>query len=263
MEQSMDAETSLPGSDRAGVLAYAAWRYGTRPEHLWQGLPGYAVLRHTENGKWYGVIMDVPRTKLGLPGPGRVDVLEVKADPVSGGSVQGMPGILPAYHMARGSWLSVLLDGSVPPVLVFSLLDGSFAATAPARRRTDPRDREVWLLPSNPHYFNLEAAFARSPTVRWQQRVKAAAGDMVYLYVTAPVCAVLYRCQVTRADIPWDYDDGRIHARRGMDLKLLTTYSPDVLPREKLQTYGVRAVRGPRHMPHRLACLLEETGGKP
>lgn len=256
MEQTISER--VPGSDRAGVLDYAGRRYGTRPDYPWQALPGYAVLRHRESGKWYGLIMDVPRDKLGLPGPGRVDVLEIKADPASGGSVQGLPGILPAYHMARSSWISVLLDGSVPPALVFTLLDGSYAATAPARRRTGPRDREVWILPANPRRFDLEAAFARSSTLRWQQRVKAAAGDSVYLYVTAPVCAVLYRCQVVRADIPWHYDDGHIHTQRGMDLELLQRYAPDFLPREKLQAYGVRTVRGARHLPHRLACLLEE-----
>lgn len=254
-------ETTMPtppASDRAGVLDYAARRYGTTPDYPWQALPRYAVLRHQGSGKWYGLIMDVPRDKLGLPGSGRVDVLEVKADPASGGSVMGMPGILPAYHMARNSWISVLLDGTVPPPLVFALLDSSYAATAPARRRAGPRDREVWIMPANPRYFDLEAAFARDPTLRWQQRVKAAVGDLVYLYVTAPVCAVLYRCKVVRADIPWHYDDGRIRTERGMDLQLLQRYTPDFLPREKLQAYGVRSVRGPRHLPHRLACLLEE-----
>lgn len=256
MEKTTSEKTR--NSDREGVLNYAAQRYGTTPDYLWQALPGYAVLRHRDSGKWYGLIMDVPRNKLGLPGPGRVDVLEVKGDPVSGGSVMGLPGILPAYHMAKGSWLSVLLDGSVPPALVFALLDGSYNATAPAQHRSKPRDREVWILPANPHYFDLEAAFAQSPTLRWQQRVKAAVGDIVYLYVTAPVCAVLYRCRVVRADIPWHYDDDRIRTERGMDLELQQRYAPDFLPREKLQSYGVRAVRGARRLPHRLACLLEE-----
>ena len=229
------------------------------PDYLWQALPGYAVLRHRDSGKWYGLIMDVPRNKLGLPGPGRVDVLEVKGDPVSGGSVMGLPGILPAYHMAKGSWLSVLLDGSVPPALVFALLDGSYNATAPAQHRSKPRDRG-----------GLDSTCQPPITLIWRQPlpralhcagssgVKAAVGDIVYLYVTAPVCAVLYRCRVVRADIPWHYDDDRIRTERGMDLELQQRYAPDFLPREKLQSYGVRAVRGARHLPHRLACLLEE-----
>lgn len=259
-------KTTFPNatsSDRAGVLFYAAQRYGTTADYPWQALPGSAVLRHHDSGKWYGLIMDVPRDKLGLPGPGRVDVLEVKADPASGGSVMGQPGILPAYHMARGSWISVLLDGTVPPALLFALLDGSYTATASTRRRAEPRDREVWIMPANPRYFDLEAAFAQGPTVRWQQRVKAAVGDIVYLYVTAPVCAVLYRCKVVRADIPWHYDDGRIRTEWGMDLELQQRYAPDFLPREKLLSYGVRSVRGPRHLPHRLAYLLEEAHHKP
>ena len=259
-------KTTFPkamSSDRAGVLDYAARRYGTTADYPWQTKPGHAVLRHRDNAKWYGLIMAVPRSKLGLPGPGMVDVLNVKVDAATNGSVMGLPGILPAYHMARGSWVSVLLDTTVPPALVFALLDGSYAATASTRRSSAPRDREVWIMPANPHYFDLEAAFAQSPTLRWQQRVNAAVGDIVYLYVTAPVCAVLYRCKVVRANISWHYDDGHIRTQRGMDLELQKRYTPDFLPRQKLQTYGVRSVRGPRHLPHRLACLLEETQPEP
>ena len=246
------------GSDRQAVFSYAAQRYGTQPEYLWTSFPGYAVLRHRDNGKWYGLIMDVPRSKLGLPGPGRVDVLEVKVDPAFGGGVSGQPGILPAYHMQRDSWCTVLLDGTVPPPLLFTLLDSSYAATAPARKRPGPREPQVWIVPANPHYYDVQAAFACQPVVRWKQSSAVAVEDRVYLYVTAPVCAVLYRCRAIRVDIPWHYDDGHVRTERAMDLEKLGEYAPDFLTRDKLKAYGVRAVRGPRRLPHRLACLLEQ-----
>ena len=55
-----------------------------------------------------------------------VDIIEIKCDPILSGSLTGGKGIRPAYHMKQGSWISVLLDGSVEKTLVFSLLDMSY-----------------------------------------------------------------------------------------------------------------------------------------
>ena len=98
---------------REDVFAYAYEQYGHRPDTPFSGLPGSAVLRHPENKKWYAVLLVVPREKLGLPGDGRAEVLNLKADPVMMGSLLLEPGILPAYHMQKASWVSVLLDGTV------------------------------------------------------------------------------------------------------------------------------------------------------
>ena len=44
-------------------------------------LPHNAVLRHPENRKWYAVLMQVSREKLGLAGAGPVDIVDLKCDP--------------------------------------------------------------------------------------------------------------------------------------------------------------------------------------
>ncbi|MBQ2618079.1 MAG: MmcQ protein, partial [Oscillospiraceae bacterium] len=60
---------------RNQIFAYAEETYGTQPEYLWPRFPDCAVLRRGDNRKWYGIVMDVSREKLGLPGLGRVDIL--------------------------------------------------------------------------------------------------------------------------------------------------------------------------------------------
>lgn len=116
--------------DREEVLRYAKERYGTEPEALWARFPDYAVLRRRESGKWYAVIMDVPRKKLGLDGDGRVDILDLKCDPLLVGSLREEKGVLPAYHMNKDRWIALLLDGSVPRDQVLGLLDLSYGITA-------------------------------------------------------------------------------------------------------------------------------------
>ena len=39
-------------------------QYKAEPEYLWRRYPDYAVFRHEDNQKWFGIIMDIPRSKL-------------------------------------------------------------------------------------------------------------------------------------------------------------------------------------------------------
>lgn len=130
------------GAYRQDILGYAKEKYGTAPESLWLRYPNYAVLRHADNEKWYAVIMDVAREKVGLTGKDKVDILEVKCDPLIYGSLLSEEGLLPAYHMKKGGWLTVLLDGTVDREKAFALLRMSFELTSrkPAKKkRADER----------------------------------------------------------------------------------------------------------------------------
>ena len=73
----------------------------TEPEPDYPWNDWNAVLRHTDNNKWYGVIIEVDRSKLGMDGTGVVDVLNVKCDPTIIGMLRMQPGFYPAYHMNK------------------------------------------------------------------------------------------------------------------------------------------------------------------
>jgi len=74
----------------------------------------------------------VGRDKLGLPGEGWVDVLNVKCEPVLIGSLRMQPGFHPAYHMNKDLWISVRLDGTVAQEQIETLVDLSYRLTLPA-----------------------------------------------------------------------------------------------------------------------------------
>lgn len=183
---------------RDNVLQYAKTTYGTTPERLWRSHPDFLVLRHEDNQKWYGLVMDVEREKLHLPDDLRkeddVDILNLKCDPNLAGSLMANPGIFPAYHMNKVNWISVLLDGSVPEKQIFSLLDLSFDLTA--GKKTGGRSRTgscTWVIPANPRYYDLEEAFGESDTITWKQGRGIRAGDTVLIYMAAPVSSI-YIC---------------------------------------------------------------------
>lgn len=202
--------------------------------------------------------MNVPAEKLGIHRKGTVDVLDVKCDPILSGSLLHEKGIRPAYHMKQGGWISALLDGSVAKELLFSLLDMSYVLTSKQKRNCRfSQSYQEWIVPANPKYYDLQKAFSENEEIIWKQSNNIAAGDIVFLYVTAPVSAVLYRCEAIAVDIPYHYDDENVHMSRVMRLKQLEQYAPSFLTFEKLKSYGISSVRGPRRMPHNLICDLE------
>lgn len=244
---------------RDSVIQYAAERYGTRPENLWARFPNYAVLRHEDNKKWFAVIMDVRRDKLGLSGDGFVDILELKCDPVMCGSLMSESGILPAYHMHRGSWITVMLDGSADTDMMFSLLDMSFDITSSknSRKRSQGIVKKEWLVPANPKYYDVDRAFSENDVIMWKQSSNIAAGDTVYLYVAAPVSAIRYKCEAVEVDIPYKYSDENVSMRRTMKIRLLHKFRDGELTFAKLNEHGVYAVRGPRGVPRSLHDEME------
>lgn len=114
---------------RNDVFQYAKENFGTEPEYLWSKFPSDAILRHKDNSKWYGLIMDVSKQKLGLSEIGFTDILNVKCSPIMIGSLLNDKGYLPAYHMNKEHWITIILDGSVQKNKVFGLLDLSFELT--------------------------------------------------------------------------------------------------------------------------------------
>jgi len=111
--------------------------YGADAEHPWAEYPNYTVFRHGNNRKWFALIMDIPREKLGLHGKEIIYVLNVKCEPLMIGSLRSEPGIYPAYHMSKTSWITAALDGSVSGEKLKWLLDMSYELTA---KKQGPRN---------------------------------------------------------------------------------------------------------------------------
>lgn len=73
--------------------------------------------------------MNIPRYKAGLQGAGKIDILNVKADTSLKNLLAGTKGLLPAYHMNKEHWLSLVLDGSLADTDIIHWLDKSYSLT--------------------------------------------------------------------------------------------------------------------------------------
>ena len=110
---------------REEIFEYVNKQYGSIPEYLWRSSPESAILRH-KNGKWYAVLMQVEKSRLGLEGDTKVDILDVKCDADMVGLLTQTYGFLPGYHMNKKYWITMLLDGTVSEAKILDFLDMSY-----------------------------------------------------------------------------------------------------------------------------------------
>ena len=81
--------------NREELEAYILNHYSTEPDYPWADTPRAAVFRHANNRKWFALMMEVPRDKLGLAGAEKLDIVNFKCDPILIASLRGEPGIFP------------------------------------------------------------------------------------------------------------------------------------------------------------------------
>lgn len=130
--------------DRQQIFQYTKQQYGTEAEYPW--MDRNAVLRHSDNKKWYALIMEVGRDKLGLPGDTSVDILNIKCEPLLIGSLRMRPGFFPAYHMNKDRWISILLDDTIPEEELKSLIALSYTLTAPKQPVKKTPNEKVYQM---------------------------------------------------------------------------------------------------------------------
>lgn len=245
--------------NRQAVFDYIRKKYKVSPEYPWRKYDGNAVFRHADNKKWFALAMDVQRNRLGMSGSDYVDVINLKVnDMFFRDMLIQEDGIMPAYHMNKLHWISVLLDGSVPEEKVHELIDMSFMATASAKKKEKIRPPKEWIIPANPKYYDIIHAFDETDVIDWKQGAGIKKGDTVFMYVGAPVSAVMYKCRVLETGIPYEFEHKYITIKALMKIRLQKRYPPDRFTFEVLQSeYGIYAVRGPRGIPNSLSEALK------
>ena len=102
--------------------------YRTSPDYPFDEDFETAVFRHSDNRKWYAIVMRVSRRKFGLDSDEVIDVVNLKLPTEMFGSFGVSDGVYPAYHMNKLHWISVLLPDAPDDIIKF-LVNASFEAT--------------------------------------------------------------------------------------------------------------------------------------
>lgn len=134
----MNVPETEPMSDnmtREELILYVEDCYGSVAEYPFEKSPSTCVFRHQSNKKWFAVIMEIPKSRLGLSDEGMIDILNVKCDFILINSFLYEKGFFPAYHMNKSNWISVALDNTVFAERIKDLMDISFELTNIKRKR--------------------------------------------------------------------------------------------------------------------------------
>ena len=102
--------------------------YSTSPDYPFDGDFETAVLRHSDNRKWYAIVMRVSRRKFGFDTDEVIDVVNLKLPIEMFGTFDRSDGVYPAYHMNKLHWVSVLLPDVAAETVEF-LVNTSFDVT--------------------------------------------------------------------------------------------------------------------------------------
>ena len=227
--------------NRKTITDFIKKKYKTAPEYLWKRYPDYAVFRHKDNNKWFALTAGVSGAKLGLAGNAVVDMINLKIDDLFFRDMLiREEGIFPGYHMNKQHWISVLLDGTVSEQRIYDLIDMSFLTTTSAKKKEKFRPSKECIIPANPKYYDIEHAFDDAKEIDWKQGAGIKKGDTVYMYVAAPVSAILYKCKVTETDIPYQYEDRNLTIKALMKIRLQKKYSAKRFTFDTLkEEYGI------------------------
>lgn len=217
-------------------------KYSDSPEFLFND-DTTGVFRNKNNKKWYGIILNVDYKKF-YKKDGKVDIINIKLNPNKIDNLINEKGFFRAFHMNKKSWVSIILDDTVKDEKIMKLIDESYNYTV---------DTNEWVLPANPNYFDIFEYMKNRKTVEWKQTKNINVGDNVYIYIGAPVSAIIYKTVVLEKDINNYYSD-----RKTMILKILKEYDRDKYTFNKVKEYDLRAVRGPRKMPKKLIDKIKD-----
>lgn len=107
---------------------YCYSAHGISPDYPFDGKSEAAVLRHTDNRKWYAITMRVSRQKFACESDEVIDIVNLKLPLEMLGTFSASDGIYPAYHMNKLHWVSALLPDISTELLKF-LVNISFDIT--------------------------------------------------------------------------------------------------------------------------------------
>lgn len=108
--------------------------YGDKPDFPWEKYDAYGVFRNPDSDKWYGLIMNIDKSKLDKKLSGAVDVMNLKTTEDKIPGLIKREGLYPAYHMNKKYWISVTLDDTLPDETVMTLIKESHSFSCPKKR---------------------------------------------------------------------------------------------------------------------------------
>jgi hypothetical protein len=111
-----------------------------------------------------------------------------------------------------------------------------------------------WIIQSSPTKYDAEGAFNEFGSIDWKQVIKADIGDIVFIYVAAPIKAIRFKCRVIKVNMDEiETDDSKYiidgtafeNYGRYMRLELIDRFNNQQLSYDEMTKHGLKSVQGP------------------
>lgn len=126
-----------------------------------------------------------------------------------------------------------------------------------------------WMISGNPQKYDVIEAFRELKRVDWGQSANFQVDDIVYIYVSAPVQAIKFKCRVNAVDkklveaedsefvLDEAYGTKTGEEGRYAELELLEEFFGPGFGREELAKHGFKSPLGPVHIPDTVKKYIE------
>lgn len=108
------------------IISYTAQKYKVLPENVMEKHPGVSIFRHRDSKKWFALLISL-KSKSAFED--NIVLLNLKLPPGLVALLRDDKTYLPAYHMNKRHWISVVINKNVDISYVCDLIDESFALT--------------------------------------------------------------------------------------------------------------------------------------
>ncbi|KRO00769.1 MmcQ/YjbR family DNA-binding protein [Companilactobacillus kimchiensis] len=109
------------------IIKYVNKIYENQLEFLWEKFPKNAIWRRNDTHKWYGALLTVKKSKLGIDSEEEVTVLDMRGNVTEIEKIVDGQNYFPGYHMNKKNWYTIILDDSVANNEIFERLQDSYA----------------------------------------------------------------------------------------------------------------------------------------
>lgn len=118
--------------------------------------------------------------------------------------------------------------------------------------KVTPRLDDVWVIPCNPKYYDIVAAFDNLEVIEWGQSTNMTIGDTVYIYVGENYKSIMFKCEVVGVDLYGNRsaDDYQYYKdmekepdARYMKLRMVEKYPEGRYPLKELKENGITSVQ--------------------
>lgn len=119
-------------------------QFGIEPDYPFAGDFVTAVFRRKDNLKWFAIVMSVDAKKLKIGAYGELDIVNLKCTDEDREALSQTEVLLPAYHMNKKRWLSVILDEQEDfDEKLSELVQKSFNLTASQKKKSKLKTQSV------------------------------------------------------------------------------------------------------------------------